>query len=105
MKKFNWFALFLGISMMACEPTDSSSEDDASDQQATEKPTAEMEAEVDEENNPENGANIDLQVFPEYPEGVDGCSCYFSFDEEGLVKSEFMYVDNFGDTGFVMLNG
>ncbi len=51
----------------------------------------------------DNGFTID--TFKDFPEGVDGCSCYFSTDKTEFEKPNYVYVDDYDKHAYVSING
>lgn len=101
MKKNYWIALFFICFMVACGSTESTTEE-ASET----SPVAENnEAGTVEEGAEKEPATLELEPFAEFPEEIDGCSCYFSQDQESFDNNKFIYVDNFEDQAYVILNG
>lgn len=45
------------------------------------------------------------ETFKEFPEDIDGCSCYFSETKEQFRSGETIYVDNMKDKAFFKING
>ena len=46
----------------------------------------------------------DLQSFTMPPE-VEGCACYFSKNKEEFDTGKYIYVDDYGNTAYIKLNG
>lgn len=46
----------------------------------------------------------ELQTFSMPPE-VQGCSCYFAKNKEDFERGEYIYVDDYGNTAYIKLNG
>ncbi len=45
-----------------------------------------------------------IGAFSEFPEGIDGCSCYFSQHTSALESGSYIFVTDFENLGFMMLN-
>jgi hypothetical protein len=83
---------FLGFS--ACTSSDQPVESETETEQAVEE-----EAEKTSINEP-----IVIGAFSEFPEGIEGCSCYFSQHTSALESGSYIFVTNFESLGFMMLN-
>ena len=46
----------------------------------------------------------DMQTFT-MPAEVQGCSCYFAKNKEDFDKGKYIYVDDYGNTAYIKLNG
>ena len=84
--------LFIGLS--AC----SSSDQPAENEKEIEKSVVE-EPETTSIDEP-----IVIGAFSEFPEGIEGCSCYFSQHTSALESGSYIFVTNFESLGFMMLN-
>lgn len=51
----------------------------------------------------ENQFRID--IFSTFPTEIDGCSCYFSNDSIGFKNSEYIYVNDYKQISFLVING
>ena len=48
----------------------------------------------------------EITTFNGFPEKIDGCSCYFSFNQEDLDDWNFIYADDYHfEVGYISLNG
>lgn len=48
---------------------------------------------------------IHLESFSDFPEEIDGCSCYFSISKNEFKKRNYIFVDDFGDIAFIKIDG
>lgn len=48
---------------------------------------------------------IQIQVIENWPDEIDGCSCYSSRSQSEFKKREYIYMDNYGDIAFMKING
>jgi hypothetical protein len=46
-----------------------------------------------------------VDTFSTFPTEIDGCSCYFSNDSVEFRKGTFIYVNDYGQTSFLKING
>ena len=45
-----------------------------------------------------------IGAFSEFPDGIDGCSCYFSQHSSALESGSYIFVTNFESLAFMQLN-
>lgn len=83
---------FLGLS--ACTSSDQPAESETEAEQAV----------VEEPEKTSIDEPIVIGAFSEFPEGIDGCSCYFSQHASALESGSYIFVTNFESLGFMMLN-
>ena len=43
--------------------------------------------------------------FTDFPDAIDGCSCYFSTDKTEFEKPNYVYVDDYDKHAYVSING
>ena len=48
---------------------------------------------------------LQIQVIADWPDEIDGCSCYSSKSKDEFEKEEFIYMDDYGDLAFMKING
>jgi len=46
-----------------------------------------------------------IEVIEKWPDDIEGCSCYFSRNRAEFKKSEYIYMDNYGDIAYLKING
>lgn len=54
---------------------------------------------------PETPATVDVAVYVEYPEGIDGCACYFGRNADELSKGEYIFMTNYEKKAYMELDG
>lgn len=47
----------------------------------------------------------ELDSFSEFPEEVDGCSCYFSKSKDDFKAGKYIYVNDYASLSFISVNG
>ena len=47
---------------------------------------------------------INLETFG-FPDEVNGCSCYFSKNKEDFAKEKYIYIDDYGNSAFLKIEG
>ncbi|MBF6609564.1 MAG: hypothetical protein ITF99_00260 [Chryseobacterium sp.] len=47
---------------------------------------------------------LSLQTFG-FPQEVEGCSCYFAENKTDFEKENFLYVDDYGNSAYIKVNG
>ena len=52
----------------------------------------------------ENLNQIKLETF-EFPAEVNGCSCYFAKDKEDFDQEKYVYIDDYGNSAFLKIDG
>lgn len=52
----------------------------------------------------ENLNQINLETFA-FPAEVTGCSCYFSKNKEDFDKEKYVYIDDYGNSAFLKIDG
>lgn len=45
-----------------------------------------------------------IDTFSKFPDEIDGCSCYFSPDEQSFERQEYLYVANFDSLAFISVD-
>ena len=58
-----------------------------------------------EKETPKTTEKIEIQVFDEWPEEIQGCSCYSSRNQSEFEKNQFIYVNNYEDLTLMQING
>ncbi len=48
--------------------------------------------------------SFQLETFSS-PEEIQGCSCYFATDKASFDKEQYIYVDDYGNSAFIKING
>src|SRR5688572_21817600 len=48
---------------------------------------------------------LTLESFPDFPEDIDGCSCYFSRNEKEFNEQKYIYMNDFANISFISING
>jgi len=56
-------------------------------------------------NNKELNNELSLDTFSKLPREINGCACYFSNDSIAFKKGLFIFVNDFNQASFVMING
>jgi len=49
--------------------------------------------------------SFSIDTFSDFPQEIDGCSCYFSNDSTDFYNKKFIYVNDFAQTSFLKING
>jgi hypothetical protein len=49
--------------------------------------------------------SISIDTFSTFPEEIDGCSCYFSNNENDFKRNVYIYVDDYQEKSFMHING
>src|SRR6476469_6868269 len=49
--------------------------------------------------------NISIETFSDFPNEIDGCSCYFSNNESEFKQKKYIYVNNYANLSFMKVNG
>lgn len=52
----------------------------------------------------ENPNQINLETFS-FPAEVNGCSCYFAKNKEDFENEKYIYIDDYGNTAFLKIDG
>lgn len=52
----------------------------------------------------ENPNQINLETFA-FPAEVNGCSCYFAKNKEDFESEKYIYIDDYGNTAFLKIDG
>ncbi len=50
-------------------------------------------------------SKLSIDTFSTFPPEIDGCSCYFSNDSTEFKKDIYIYINDFGQTSFLKING
>lgn len=53
----------------------------------------------------DNANEIHLEPFSDFPNEIDGCSCYFSISQADLKKGLYILVNDFANLAFVKIEG
>ncbi|MDO5510668.1 MAG: hypothetical protein Q4F57_08225 [Weeksellaceae bacterium] len=53
----------------------------------------------------ETKSNLQLDIMTEFPEKIDGCSCYYSKDSLQFAKGEYIYFHNMDSLSIISING
>ena len=48
---------------------------------------------------------IKIGAFNEFPSEIDGCSCYFSANQKEFKQKKYIYVDDYLDNAYLIING
>lgn len=48
---------------------------------------------------------IHLESFSDFPEEIDGCSCYFSISKDELKNRNYIFINDFGNIAFIKIDG
>lgn len=51
------------------------------------------------------GAKFNIETFSEFPKEIDGCSCYYSNNEEEFKKNQYIFVNDYDKISFMKING
>lgn len=46
-----------------------------------------------------------LSPFVDFPSEIYGCSCYYSYNEDAFAKRNYIYIDNYEKSAFIIHNG
>lgn len=49
--------------------------------------------------------SFDITMLEEFPEEIDGCSCYFATTEDNFKEQKYLLIDDWAQTAFMMING
>lgn len=94
------FSILLIIS--SCSPSEASSDEKTSSEIETDQVSSEEGLVKSKKKS--IAEPIVIGAFSEFPEGIDGCSCYFSQHSSALESGSYIFVTNFEELGFMMLN-
>lgn len=53
----------------------------------------------------DSSKEIYLESFSDFPEEIDGGSCYFSKSKDELKNHNYIFVNNFGNVAFIKIDG
>jgi hypothetical protein len=48
---------------------------------------------------------VDVAVYTEYPEAIDGCACYFGKTASELSEGKYIFMSNYEKKAYMMLDG
>lgn len=54
---------------------------------------------------PNTPPTVDIAVYTEYPEAIDGCACYFSKTGPELKVGKYIFMTNYEKKAYMMLDG
>lgn len=54
---------------------------------------------------PATPPTVDVAVYSEYPEGIDGCACYFGKTASELSKGQYVFMTNYEKKAYMELDG
>jgi len=102
------FTTFLLTSLMffSCNQTSESSTDnrnpkpDMTDVKVPEKP---LDPPMD--TIPTTPPTVDVAVYVEYPEAIDGCACYFGRNAAELSEAKYIFMTNYEKKAYMELDG
>ncbi|MFK7787680.1 MAG: hypothetical protein AB8B56_21340 [Crocinitomicaceae bacterium] len=57
------------------------------------------------ENPSGNAPTVDVAVYVEYPEGIDGCACYFGRNATELSEARYIFMTNYDKKAYMKLDG
>ncbi|AFD08600.1 hypothetical protein Solca_3596 [Solitalea canadensis DSM 3403] len=52
-----------------------------------------------------NSLSLTLDSFSSFPPEIEGCSCCFAKDSVAYMKRQYIYMNDFGQTSFLTING
>lgn len=52
-----------------------------------------------------NQQTFTIDTFTTFPPEIEGCSCYFSNDSTDFKKGKYIYMNDYGQTSFIKING
>ena len=61
--------------------------------------------EVEDESIINNSPTVDVAVYTEYPEEIDGCACYFSKTATELKAGQYIFMTNYEKKAYMTLDG
>lgn len=101
---FSFLFLFGALTMSSCELKDSTENPlevivpdvDSTDLVGTEEPFDPI---------PDMPPTVDVAVYTEYPEAIDGCACYFSKTGPELKAGKYIFMTNYEKKAYMMLDG
>lgn len=70
----------------------------------TKVPTDSLNVAIDSANTALTLNQINLETFG-FPAEVNGCSCYFSKTKEDFDKEKYVYIDDYGNSAFLKIDG
>lgn len=56
-------------------------------------------------NSSTEGQQLTIDTFSTFPPEIEGCTCYFSNDSIEFKKGNYIYMNDFGQTSFMKING
>ena len=48
---------------------------------------------------------LKIQVIDEWPSEIEGCSCYFSLNENGFKNTQYIFISDYQELAFMKING
>ncbi len=54
---------------------------------------------------PKTPPTVEVAVYTEYPEAIDGCACYFGKTASELNEGEYIFMTNYEKKAYMMLDG
>lgn len=48
---------------------------------------------------------VDIKVYSEYPEAIDGCACYFGLTAPELSEGKYVFMTNYEKKAYMILDG
>jgi hypothetical protein len=58
-----------------------------------------------EEPTPDAPPTVDVAVYVEYPDDIDGCACYFGRNESELSDAKYVFMTNYEKKAYMKLDG
>ncbi len=95
MKKILWVAI-IAFSVISCKKTEDIKEKNILQKQnitSTTKKVSETKSQ-----------KIELGTI-QFPEEIEGCSCYFAANRQEFVKQNYLYVDDYQKNAYLKING
>jgi hypothetical protein len=54
---------------------------------------------------PTTPPTVDIKVYSEYPEAIDGCACYFGLTSPELSEGNYVFMTNYEKKAYMILDG
>ena len=101
------FSLLLvaSLSLSSCVQKSDESTNPRKQQPESEIVTPEESTVEIEEPTPETPPTVDIAVYVEYPEEIDGCACYFGRNESELSDAKYVFMTNYEKKAYMKLDG
>lgn len=91
MKAFTFLTL-LSICLFGCNDTSSSTKNNKVNDQNSSSTSVKLK-------------ELKIQVIDEWPNEIDGCSCYFSRNEEDFENAKYIFINDYQELAFMKING